>query len=161
MTVTSNAAPVLTIAKPSRKPRKPKPKTVQPVETTAASPKPNDGLWYWATAGVAIMAVLSAVLNGYQHSQHSPSWLAGWGMGLVVPIIVLVLGKVAGLAWKRGAAVLAAMTALAGVGLLGLSVYHCSEAIASITGSPWGLAVPMAVAIDIGLVCSEYAALQE
>lgn len=116
---------------------------------------------HWAIGGVAVMSILSAGLNGYANAQHSPIGWAGWAMGFTIPIIILVLGKVAGLAWKRQQKPLAYCTAAAGVGLLALSVWHCASSIALLTGSHILLALPMAVAIDVGFVCCEYAAMQD
>jgi hypothetical protein len=42
-----------------------------------------------------------------------------------------------------------------------LSVWHCATSISLLTGSPLLLALPMAVAIDVGFVCCEVAALVE
>src|SRR5262245_47476264 len=46
-----------------------------------------------------------------------------------------------------------------GVVLLALSVWHCTEALVVLTGSPAFLAVLLAVGIDMGLVASELAAI--
>src|SRR4051812_43019817 len=46
-----------------------------------------------------------------------------------------------------------------GVTLLILSVYHCTEALCVLTGSPVYLAGLLAVGIDAGLVVSELAAI--
>lgn len=140
----------MTDSKPARKPRK------------VAAPKlaKNDHLTRYANTGVIVMAALSAALNGYANAQHAAIGWAGWGMGLIVPAIILILGKVAALLYKRHQRRLAFATAGVGVGLLALSVWHCSFSIAALTGNPsmW-LAVPMAVAIDCGFVCCEVAAL--
>jgi hypothetical protein len=106
------------------------------------------------------MSALSAGLNGYANAQHAPYAWAGWLVGIAIPAIILVLGKVAGLCWRRGNRPLAYATAGAGVGLLGLSVWHCASSIALLTGSPLFLALPMAVAIDAGFVACEIAALE-
>ena len=45
--------------------------------------------------------------------------------------------------------------------MLLLSVWHCSESIALLTGSPVWLALPMSVAIDCGLVACEVALITE
>jgi uncharacterized membrane protein len=119
----------------------------------------SDHLARYASAGVAFMAALSALLNGYANAQHAEVAWAGWGMGLAVPIIILMLGKVSGLLYKRHQYRAAYATAGAGVGLLALSVWHVSLSIAALTGSPIMLALPMAVAIDVGFVCCEVAAL--
>src|SRR5260370_571602 len=46
-----------------------------------------------------------------------------------------------------------------GVGVLGLSVHHCTEAISLLTGSHWALAGLLAIGIDAGMVASELAEL--
>lgn len=112
-----------------------------------------------AMTGVALCGILSAALNGYQHSLHSPEVYAGWALGIAVPVLVLILGRVSGGCWRRGHNAVAWSAALSGVALLALSVYHCSEAIAILTGSPLALAVPLAVAIDCGLVSCEIAVI--
>ena len=48
---------------------------------------------------------------------------------------------------------------MSGVALLLLSVWHCSQSIALLTGSPVALA--LAVAIDCGLVACEVALITE
>lgn len=126
---------------------------------TAAVPSKPDHLYGYAMAGVGLMAVLSALLNGYANAQHAEIAWAGWGMGLVIPAIILILGKVASLLHKRRQKRAAYITGGVGVGLLLLSVWHCATSIAALTGSPIMLALPMAVAIDCGFVCCEVAAL--
>lgn len=51
--------------------------------------------------------------------------------------------------------------AVGGVGtfLLALSVWHCTEALAALTGSPIALALLLAVGIDCGMVACEVASL--
>src|SRR5262245_7541300 len=46
-----------------------------------------------------------------------------------------------------------------GVVLLALSVWHCTEALVVLTGSPALLAAMLAIGIDLGLVASELAAI--
>ncbi|MFL5343012.1 MAG: hypothetical protein ACJ8F7_23005 [Gemmataceae bacterium] len=46
-----------------------------------------------------------------------------------------------------------------GVGVLALSVSHCTEAISLLTGSHWALAALLAVGIDAGMVSAELAEL--
>jgi len=46
-----------------------------------------------------------------------------------------------------------------GVGVLSLSVHHCTEAISLLTGSHWALAGLLAIGIDAGMVASELAEL--
>jgi hypothetical protein len=54
---------------------------------------------------------------------------------------------------------LAAAVGSVGVGVLGLSVTHCTESIGLLTGSHWALAGLLAVGIDAGMVASELAEL--
>lgn len=127
-----------------------------------STPPTNDrSTWWWATGGVVFMATLSALLNGYANAQHATAPLAGWGMGLSVPVIVLILGRVAGNKWRKSQRRIAYLTGGSGVALLFLSVYHCAMSIAALTGSPLLLALPMAVAIDCGLVMCEISAITE
>lgn len=139
--------------KPARKtaPRK----TAKAVAKTANNHKP------YAIGGVVLMSVLSALLNGYANSTHATVAWAGWGMGIVIPAIVLILAKVAGGQWKAGQVARAKITGGAGLGLLVLSVWHCAQSIALLTGGNLWLALPMAVAIDMGLVCCEVATLDD
>ena len=146
-----NAASLKLAPAPSRSRAARKPRT---------APTP-DRLGAYATAGVVLMAVLSAGLNGYAHAQAASVTWAGWALGLVIPAIILLLSKVAGTLHRRGRLPLAYATAAAGVGLLVLSVWHCSTSIALLTGSPLALAVPMAIAIDLGFVCCELANLED
>ena len=115
----------------------------------------------WASFGVGLMLVLSAALNGFANAQHAPVAWAGWAMGVAVPVIVLVLAKVAGEKYRSGQKPVARFAAASGVALLLLSVWHCSQSIALLTGSPVALALPMAVAIDCGLVACEVALVTE
>ena len=115
----------------------------------------------WATFGVAFTLILSGALNGYANAQHAPNALAGWLMGLAVPVLVLVLSKVAGEKWEKGQKPVARFAGFSGLGMLLLSVYHCAESVSILTGSPLWLALPMAVAIDAGLVACELALITE
>jgi hypothetical protein len=54
---------------------------------------------------------------------------------------------------------LAGLVGSVGVGVLGLSVVHCTESISLLTGSHWLLAGLLAVGIDAGMVASELAEL--
>lgn len=126
-------------------------------KTTRRKSKATDNSYLPAMIGVVVMALLSALLNGYANSLHSPTAWAGWGMGIVTPIIVLILGKVAGSKWRVEQRWMAYLAGGSGIGLLALSVFHCAESIALITGSHLMLAAPMAIAIDIGLVACELA----
>ncbi len=59
----------------------------------------------------------------------------------------------------RHARRLACAVGSVGVGVLGLSVVHCTESIGLLTGSHWALAGLLAVGIDAGMVASELAEL--
>lgn len=111
-----------------------------------------------AMGGVGLTATLSAALNGYNYAQHAPSPWAGWALGVAIPALILILGRV----WAGRRGMLAGWVAMvAGLGLLALSVGHCAASIAAVTGSSMWLAVPLAVAIDAGLVACELALLDE
>lgn len=115
----------------------------------------------WALFGVVLMVVMSAGLNGYANSQHATVPWAGWLMGIAIPVLVLILAKVAGLLMRMGKRLqmLARVTFGVTIALLALSVYHCGMSISLLTGSDLWLSLPMAVAIDGGLVCCELALL--
>jgi hypothetical protein len=142
-------------------------KKATPVVVPAPTPAPEGptvrdrSLTHYAVAGVATMSAMSAGLNGYSHAQHATVVWAGWGLGILIPVIILLLGKVAGTLHKRGYRERSYVTAGSGLGLLVLSVWHCAESIALLTGSPLLLALPMAVAIDVGFVCCELAILAD
>jgi hypothetical protein len=82
-------------------------------------------------------------------------------MGLSVPVIVLVLAKVCGEKYRVNQKPVAWLAGGSGAALLFLSVWHCSQSIALLTGSTIWLAVPMSVAIDFGLVACEVAIITE
>jgi hypothetical protein len=151
--LTAESIPALTpTAKPKRS-RKPRVKPVQAGAARLTSPEPT-GAAPWATFGVGLTLTLSAALNGYANSLHAP---VAW----VIPTIVLVLTRVAGRKHRAGQLRPAFLAGASGVALLFLSVWHCSESIALLTGSGLILAVPMAVAIDCGLVACEVALISE
>jgi hypothetical protein len=54
---------------------------------------------------------------------------------------------------------LACAVGAVGVGVLGLSVAHCTESIGLLTGSHWALSALLAIGIDAGMVASELAEL--
>jgi hypothetical protein len=103
---------------------------------------------------------MSALLNGYANSQNAPMAWAGWMMGAATPSLVLILSKVASLQWRKRRYSTARFTAGVGIGLLALSVWHCANAIAALTSSHLCLALPIAVAVDCGLVACEVASLE-
>jgi hypothetical protein len=55
----------------------------------------------------------------------------------------------------RHARRLALLTGGVGAGVLSLSIAHCTESIALLTGSHWTLAELLAVGIDAGMVASK------
>jgi hypothetical protein len=136
-------------AKPARKSR------------PSTKPKPDADLRQTAALTVLICAAISGLLNAYAMYTHSPTPVLGIVLGCSIPVIVLRLGKVTGKLWKRGNRELAYFAGCSGVGLLLLSVYHCAEAVSILTGSSLLLSVPLAVAIDCGLVACELAAIAE
>jgi hypothetical protein len=159
-------APTTAKPKRTRKPRsKPAPVATPPEPTSAPTPAPTalhtPAVRHWATFGVAFTLFLSAGLNGYANAQHAPLAFAGWLMGLAVPVLVLVLSKVCGEKFRAGQKAVAWFAGGSGVSLLVLSVWHCSEAIALLTGSPVALALPLALAVDAGLVACEVALITE
>lgn len=137
---------------------KPKRKTAPAVQP---APTRDAAVVQWATFGVLFTLVLSAALNGYANAQHAPVVWAGWLMGLAVPVLVLVLAKVAGEKYRAGQKPVARIAGASGLALLFLSVWHCANSIALLTGSGLVLAIPMAVAIDCGLVACEIAIITE
>lgn len=145
--------------------RKPRAKPAPKAETTAthAPASPDRSLHATATITVFTCAALSALLNAYSAAQHASIWWLGSLLGVAIPVIILLLGRVAGKLWLRGPSrrTLAYFVGGSGVGLLILSVYHCAESISMLTGSGLVLAVPMSVAIDCGLVSCELAAISE
>lgn len=69
-----------------------------------------------------------------------------------MPAIEVVPAKVAGEKHPAGQKPAAWFAGGSGVALLFLSVAHCSQSIAALTGSPVAPALPMGVGIDCGLI---------
>ena len=122
--------PVKAPAKPKAKPT---PKAKVTTATVITQPIKSDNMVRWANTGVVLMAVLSAWLNGYANSPSATIPRAGWLLGIVIPIIVLISAKVAGKQLRRGHVKRAQATAAAGLGLLLLSVWHCAVSISLLT----------------------------
>lgn len=118
-----------------------------------------DPLHRWAAWGGWGLLTLSGLLNGFANALTSPHPLAAWGMGLVIPAIVLLGSRMAGGSQRRKVAWLAGVFGSASAGLLLLSVWHCAESISLLTGTSLALAMPMAVAIDVILIACELAAI--
>jgi hypothetical protein len=115
----------------------------------------------WANTYVFLAVGLSCALNAHANVQHAPIgtlWLAAV-LGVVVPILVLILGRVAGLLHKRQLGRLAYVVGAVGCGVLALSVVHCTQSISLLTGSDYALAGLLALGIDCGLVACEVAAI--
>lgn len=118
----------------------------------------QDSLHRWATAYVWIAVIMSSLLNAYANGLHATSTgttIASWLLGAVVPALVLILFRVAGLLHIRRYYRLAKAAGAVGGVLLALSVSHCAHAIALLTGSDMVLAAALAVGIDCGLVVAE------
>lgn len=135
--------------------------TAEPTAIPKPTPATPPSVRWVATAGVALTAILSASLNGYCYSTHAPAPWAGWALGIAVPALILILGRVAGGAWKQGQRLVMGIATGSGLSLLALSVTHCATSISAVTGSSLGLAVPLAIAIDCGLVSCELALIAE
>jgi hypothetical protein len=123
-----------------------------------------DNLRRWATSGIGLTLGLSAVLNAYSYvialTDRTAGLVAGVVLlGIAIPLLVLIFSEVAGILFHRKQRSLAYATGAASLGLLVLSIWHCSTAIAGLTSSPIFLALPLAVAVDAGLVCCKLALL--
>lgn len=118
----------------------------------------------WAERYTGGAILLSALLNAVAsvHESGSGTW---YGMGAaaltggIVPIGVYVLCKVGANAYQSGFRRLAYIGGAVACFLLVLSLWHCSMAIAALTGSAMPLAVLLAIGIDGGLVYSEAVAV--
>jgi hypothetical protein len=111
----------------------------------------------WAKAGIGLSVGLSALLNGWANAEHCAPGMAwaGWGLGLCVPALVLILARVAGGAWLRGRRGLGLAGAAVVVALLGLSVRHCAHTFAALTGADGWSATAWAIGVDAGLIVCE------
>lgn len=141
----------------------PQTKTKKAVKVTKPVIK-DDHLEGWAHAGVALMAGMSAYLNGYANSLHASNWIMGATTGALIPAIMIILARVAAKQYKRHYRRLSYFTAGSGLGLLVLSIRHCALSLALLTSGNiswyefiWAL--PMAITIDAGLVACEIATL--
>jgi hypothetical protein len=144
--------------KPTRRsklPRKKRAKQARRSET--------DNLSRWATGYVSLAAVMSMVLNSMANGHHAQDGhiLMAYAMGALIPVLVLLLGRVAGLLYRRNKTQLAYSVGGIGVVLLMLSVFHCTESIGLLTGSNWFLAAALAIGIDCGLVACEVVSVIE
>ena len=155
-----NGSPVNRLAKaPAKRLANPKPEARQkPNGKTLAGQQAAK----WATGYVVLSVTLSCGLNAYANTRHAPaetcSLVLAGVLGAVIPVLVLILGRVASLVWKRGRQWLAGLVGGIGCAVLGLSVIHCTDAIAILTGSSPVLALLLAIGIDCGLVACEVTA---
>lgn len=161
---TLDDAPAGRTPRKARAPRKARTPAATPTTTTstpATSTPPADPLHRWARAGVFLSLGLSGLLNGHANAAHCAEGMAGagWGLGLCVPALVLILSRVAGGAWLRGRRGLGAAGGLVAVALLALSVRHCAATFAALTGADMMSAVLWAIGVDAGLVVCELATL--
>lgn len=149
-----------------RKPRTRKPRALTATVTThtPATPAPGsnpaaDPLTRWARAGVGLSLGLSGLLNGYANAEHAVAGMAwaGWGLGLCVPALVLILSRVSGGCYLRGRRALGLAGGAVALALLGLSVRHCAHTFAALTGADMVSAVLWAIGVDVGLVVCELA----
>lgn len=138
-------------------------KTTLPVKATGRA-KFRQAAKLWAARYVGGAIGLSSVLNAYavlSSSSATGGWqYVGVAFAGLVPVGVWVLAKQAASAYRGGKALGAYSVALAAVALLVLSLFHCSAAIAGLTGSDLLLSWCMALGIDYGLVASELLAVQ-
>jgi hypothetical protein len=142
--------------------RRPTTTTRKPSRATIDKAARKATLHKWAMSYVFLAVALSCLLNGYDAYNHAPesSRLLGTLAGGLIPVLVLILGKVAGLAHHCKFPSWVVKT-VGGVGccVLALSVFHCSAALAALTGSNMVLAILLAIGIDCGLVACELVAL--
>lgn len=129
----------------------------------AAQVKPVAGreLKVWAYSGVGITLAMSAGLNGLAFAQHAPSAGLAWGLGIGIPVLILVFSRVSALLYGMGRKSLAYAGAAATLSMLLLSVQHCAASISRLTGENLLLAGLMALAIDAGLVVCELATVKK
>jgi hypothetical protein len=134
---------------------KSKPKTSRP-----SRPR-RDQLKTTAYSAVALTLCFSAWLNGEANVHYAGEGhlISAWAMGLSVPALVFLMGRIAQLCRERKAIRVSNAAGIIGVVLLFLSVHHCSTSIQQITGAPWYLAVASAISIDCGLLVGELAAM--
>lgn len=122
--------------------------------------KPYNELKAWSYAGVGLTLTASAGLNGLAFAECAPLPWQGWGLGIAIPVMLLVFARVSALLWGQGRRGLAYCGGMACLSMLLLSVQHCACSISRLTGEHVGLAALMALAIDAGLVVCELATIK-
>lgn len=118
----------------------------------------------WGTRYVVAACILSSCLNAWANvdmcgSANVLACTAAGTLGAVVPLLVWMLGRIAGHAYRANKRPLAFAVGAAGVALLALSIWHCAHAIVLLTGGGLVLSGLLAVGIDYGLVASEVASV--
>ena len=136
----------------------------KPAAKSGAKGKHLQQVEVWAGRYVVLACVLSSGLNAWANvdlcGNDSPLAQGAAGfLGAVVPVLVWLLGKVAGHAHRAGRLPVCWLVGAAGVALLMLSVWHCAHAIQLLTGGGLILSLLMSLGIDYGLVASEVAAI--
>jgi hypothetical protein len=149
---------------PKRRAPRPKPDVAAEQRTAKRQAAARQAAVAWAHRYTVGAVVLSAGLNAWASVQDSGSrsavgMAAAAVVGGIVPVGVWVLSKLAGHLTRAGWRRMACAAGGVGVFLLALSLWHCSAAIASLTGAAVLLSVLLAVGIDCGLVVSELAAV--
>lgn len=149
-----------------------KPETKKPAKKTSGKGKTKTSgfaghlrqVERWGTRYVIAACVLSSGLNAWANvdmcgSANVLACSAAGVLGAVVPLLVWMLGRIAGHAYRANKRPLAFAVGAAGVALLALSIWHCAHAIALLTGGGLVLSGLLAVGIDYGLVASEVASV--
>jgi predicted anti-sigma-YlaC factor YlaD len=124
------------------------------------APHGQDGLERCCVAYIVLAALLSCGLNAQANVRHAPEgWrsLAAAALGCIIPALVLLAGRVAGYLYKRGMPWGAIAVGFIASVALGLSVWHCQDSIAVLTGANPVLATAMAITIDAGMIACEAA----
>lgn len=147
--------PVIVKTRKSRKSTKtaasPAPVKATRAKRVAPHKQPDPKTHEWCHWGVVSLTGLSAVLNAYHAWGHSPVPALGAAISATIPVIALLLARVAAGSRRYSKPLSNSCAGVAGILLL-LSVYHCGDAIASLVGCSLWLGLPLALAIDAGLV---------
>jgi heme/copper-type cytochrome/quinol oxidase subunit 3 len=133
---------------------------VAPASAPRAERMADQRARFWCTSYVTAALILSAFLNGYANAAFVENKLAGWCMGVIIPVLVFTLFKAAGWLERQGNYPLAIAAAAFGTVLLFLSVADCQQALSMLTHTPakW-LSWAYAITIDFGLVSCELGAM--
>jgi hypothetical protein len=119
--------------------RRPK---IKPKPQRTTRPR-RDPLKTTACITVVLTLGFSGWLNGSANCSYAGEGhlISAWAMGLSVPALVFLMGRIAQLSRERRAMRVSNAAGFVGIVLLFLSVHHCSTSIQQITGAPWYLAV--------------------